>query len=57
MKASKLCKLSMLDSKDNLSSLIKNGAMRGWWAIKGYKDDDGTIEQKVSTMQIPDFVK
>ena len=49
MKASKLCKVSMLDGKENLSSLIKNGAMRGWWAIKGY-NDDGSVEQKVGTV-------
>lgn len=47
MKASKLCKLEMLECKANLTSLIQNGAMRGWWAITGY-DDDGLVKQKVN---------
>jgi len=45
MKASKLCKLDMLDTKENLSSLIQNCAMRGWWAIRGY-NEEGNIVQK-----------
>ena len=50
MKASKLCNLDMLKVKENLSSLIQNCAMRGWWAIEGY-DDKGKIVQKVSLVQ------
>ena len=56
MKASKLCKLEMLECKANLTSLIQNGAMRGWWAIQGY-DDEGVIEQKVSDIAFEALAK
>ncbi|XP_065061799.1 otoferlin-like isoform X2 [Rhopilema esculentum] len=45
MKAAKLCKLEIMECKENVSSLVQSGAMRGWWPIKGYDEKENLCQR------------